>query len=143
MRSNLKSGSDADVAKAAAYGRRVKVYPLSQAKNPTATTFVDAIDGVFDGTISYDLRFFQALDLSVHCEPWIDRDRAMIGMLRSVGIERGKKFNPDPATQAVLKDAIGEARAWLNTRYEKTFTTSFNEGQQWVLPFRRNSPKKS
>ena len=33
-----------------------------------------------------------------------------------------------------MKDAIGEARAWLDNRYEGIFTTSFNEGQQWVLP---------
>ena len=55
LRSNLASGSDADVAKAVAYGKRVKVYPLSQADNPPATTFVDAIDVVFDSTIPYDL----------------------------------------------------------------------------------------
>jgi hypothetical protein len=134
LRSNLASGSAADVAKAAAYGKRVKVYPLSQAKSPPPTTFVDAIDVVFDSTIPYDLRFFQALDRFVQYEPWIDRDRAMIGMLKSVGIEKGKTFDPDPATQAVLKEAIGEARAWLNNRYEANFATSFNEGKQWAFP---------
>ena len=134
LRSNLASGSDADVAKAVAYGKRVKVYPLSQAENPPATTFVDAIDAVFDSTIPGDLRFFQALDRFVQHEPWIDRDRAMIDMLKSTGIEKGKTFAPDQGTQAILKDAIGEARAWLDNRYEGIFTSSFNEGQQWVLP---------
>ena len=33
-----------------------------------------------------------------------------------------------------MNDAIGEAHAWLDNRYEDVFTTSFNEGQQWVLP---------
>ena len=33
FRSNLKSHGDADVAKSVAYGKRVKVYPLSQAAN--------------------------------------------------------------------------------------------------------------
>ena len=37
LRSNLTSGSDADVAKAVAYGKRVKVYPLSQAASPPPT----------------------------------------------------------------------------------------------------------
>ncbi len=134
LRSNLASGSEADIAKAVAYGKTVKVYPLSQAARPPATTFVDAIDVVFDSTIPGDLRFFGALDRFVQHEPWIDRDRVMIDMLKSIGIEKGKSFAPDPATQAVLKDAIGEARAWLDHRYEDVFTTSFNEGQQWVLP---------
>ena len=34
-----KSGSDADVAKAVAYGKRVKFYPLSQAANPPRDDF--------------------------------------------------------------------------------------------------------
>ena len=59
LRSNLKSGSDADIAKAVAYGKRVKFYPLAQAANPPATKFVDAIDIVFDSTIPYDVRFFE------------------------------------------------------------------------------------
>ena len=62
LRSNLKSGSDADIAKAVAYGKRIKIYPLSQAANPPPTKFVDVYDIMFDSTIPYDLRFFQALD---------------------------------------------------------------------------------
>ena len=58
----------------------------------------------------------------------------MIDMLKSTGIEKGKTFAPDQGTQAILKDAIDEAHAWLDNRYEGIFTTSFNEGQQWVLP---------
>jgi hypothetical protein len=50
LRSILRGGSDANVAKAVAYGRRVKLYPLSQAASPPPTIFVDAIDVVFDST---------------------------------------------------------------------------------------------
>ncbi len=66
LRSNLKSGSDADITKAVAYGKRVKFYPLSQAANPPPTKFVDAIDVLFDSTIPYDVRFFETLDRFVH-----------------------------------------------------------------------------
>ena len=34
LRSILRSGSDADIAKAVEYGRRIRVYPLSQAAGP-------------------------------------------------------------------------------------------------------------
>ena len=37
LRSVLKSGSEADIAKAVAYGKRIKLYPLSQAANPPPT----------------------------------------------------------------------------------------------------------
>ena len=99
LRSNLKSGSDADIARAVAYGKRIKFYPLSQAANPPATKFVDAIDVVFDSTIPYDLRFFQTLDRFVQREPWLERDKAMIDQLKTIGIEKGKTFKPDARTQ--------------------------------------------
>jgi hypothetical protein len=57
-RSNLKGGSDADIAKAVAYGKRVKFYPLSQAVKPPETKFVDAIDGV-----AYSMAYFSAKHL--------------------------------------------------------------------------------
>jgi hypothetical protein len=94
LRSILKSGSDADVANAAAYARQIKLYPLSQADNPPPTIFVDAIDVVYDATIPYDVRFFQSLDRVVQIEPWLTRDKVMIDMLKSIGIEKGKPFNP-------------------------------------------------
>ena len=42
LRANLKSHGDADVADAVAYGKKMKVYPLTQADNPAATVFTDA-----------------------------------------------------------------------------------------------------
>jgi hypothetical protein len=57
LRSNVKSKSDADIAAAVAYGKQIKLYPLAQAASPPATTFIDAIDVVYDANIPYDLRF--------------------------------------------------------------------------------------
>src|SRR5580700_2846040 len=48
LRSILKNNSDAGIANAVAYGKRIKLYPLSQSAQPTATQFVDAIDVVYD-----------------------------------------------------------------------------------------------
>ena len=44
LRSNLKSGSEEDIAKAVNYGKGIKVYPLSQAAHPPETKQVDLID---------------------------------------------------------------------------------------------------
>jgi hypothetical protein len=66
----------------------VKVYPLSSSAHPPQTAFTDAKDVEYDSTIRYDPSFFQSLNRVVQSEPWIERDRAMIDQLRSVGIER-------------------------------------------------------
>ena len=110
LRANIRSTSDADVAKAVAYGKRVKFYPLAKAANPPATTFVDFIGAIYDNTIRYDLSFFQLLDRFVQREPWLPRDRVMIDALKSIGIEKGKPFNPDAKTQEILEAAMREAR---------------------------------
>ena len=134
LRSNVKSGSDADVAKAVSYGKRIRFYPLSQAANPPPTVFVDAIDIVFDSTIPYDLRFFQTLDRFVQREPWLERDKVMIDQLKTIGIEKGKPFDPGANTQKILSAAAHEARDWLDLKYEGNFTPPFNDGSRWALP---------
>jgi hypothetical protein len=134
LRSIPKSGSEPDVAKAVAYGKRIKLYPLSQAATPQVTTFVDAVDVVYDSTIPYDVRFFESLDRIVQAEPWLERDKAMIDQLASIGILKGKRFNPDPRTTELLNDAAREAQAWLVARYEASFSSPYYEGGHWALP---------
>lgn len=134
LRSILKSGSDTDIAQAVDYAKRIKLYPLSQAVNPPPTIFVDAIDVVFDSTIPYDLRFLNLLDRFVQREPWLTRDKAMIDQLKSIGIEKGKRFDPDKKTQGILQDALGEAHAWIESYYETYFKSGFFPSMHWALP---------
>lgn len=118
FRANLKSHSDEDVARSIAYGKRMKIYPLSAADNPPDTVFTDVKDVDFDSTIRYDASFFQHLDRIVQSEPWLARDRAMIDQLKSIGIEKGKPFNPDEATTKALESGIREAHAFLEAKYD-------------------------
>jgi hypothetical protein len=89
---------------------------------------------LFDSTIPYDVRFLEALDRFVQREPWIDRDRVMIDLLKTIGIEKGKPFNPDEKTKQVLNDAILEAHVWLDHHYELMLATPYNEGSRWAMP---------
>jgi hypothetical protein len=133
LRSNMKSHGDQDVAAAIAYGKRVKVYPLSAAASPPATVFSDVKDVEFDSTIRYDVSFFRHLDRVVQSEPWIERDRAMIDQLRTIGIEKGKPFAPDEAAKAALTTGIGEAKALLAQRYDAGFPPFF-PNSHWTMP---------
>jgi hypothetical protein len=133
LRSNLKSHGDADVAAAIAYGKRVRVYPLSSAANPPETIFTDVKDINYDSTIRYDASFFESLNRVVQSEPWIERDRAMIDQLRTIGIEKGKPFAPDEATKKILNAAIGEAKAIFEQRYD-TGPPPFYPKSHWTWP---------
>ena len=134
LRSILRSGSDVDFAKAVEYGKRIAFYPLSDAANPRATAYLDAADVVFDATIPYDVRFFESLARMVESQPWLERDRAMIDPLRTLGIEKGKTFNPDATTREIMKSAAQEARQWLDLQYEASLLPPFYDGGHWALP---------
>jgi len=134
FRANLKSHSDADVQASIAYGKRMKVYPLVEAANPPATVFTDVKDVLFDSTIRYDASFFEHLDRIVQNEPWLDRDRAMIDPLRSLGIEKGKPFNPNDVTKALLTSALREAGVALEQRYDAGLPPFFSETSRWTYP---------
>lgn len=83
-------------------------------------------------TIPYDMRFFESLARMVTAEPWLERDRAMIDPLKTLGIARGEPFAPDARTTAVLNDAIVEAHGWIETLYG--VTPPFYPGKRWFFP---------
>lgn len=134
FRANLKSHNDADVNASIAYGKRMKVYPLAQATAPPATVFTDVKDILFDSTIQYDASFFEHLDRIIQNEPWLDRDRAMIDPLKTLGIEKGKPFNPNDATKALLTSGVHEAGAELEKRYDAGLPSFFTQNSRWTYP---------
>ncbi len=128
LRSNLTDGSAADVARAIEYGKRIKIYPYAQAAGPPQTTFVDLLNVDFDTTIPYNMHFFELLDEFVQREPWLTRDMAMIDQLRTIGIEKGKSFQPNTRTKEILTAAINDAHTWLDKNYEEVFAVPFYDG---------------
>jgi hypothetical protein len=132
-RSNMQSHGDADVAKSIAYGKQIRIYPLSQAASPPPTVFTDVKDILFDSVIRFDESFFVHLDRIIQTEPWLDRDRVMIDQLKSIGIEKGKPFAPDAATRQALAAGIREAQAWMVAKYDAGLPPFF-EGTHWTFP---------
>jgi hypothetical protein len=58
----------------------------------------------------------------------------MIDQLESIGIQKGKPFDPDARTQAILKTAASEAHAWLDLQYEASLSSPYFEGTHWAVP---------
>jgi hypothetical protein len=92
-------------------------YPLALAANPPAQRFIDIYGKTFNGIANFDESFFESLDRMVQEEPVRQGDMVMMGMLKSVGIEKGKDFKPDAAMQSILKSAAQESQAYfIDTR---------------------------
>ncbi len=130
LRSIPATSGDADVAKAVEYLKRIKLYPLSNAASQTV--FVDVTNQVFDATIPYDMEFYRSLGRIVQTEPWLERDRVMIDLLKTVGMEKGKPFAPSAESEARLLMALSDAHRWIDIQYE--LFPRYYEGTQWFLP---------
>jgi hypothetical protein len=134
LRSDVASGSEADIAKAVTYGKRVRFYPLSQAADPPETRFVDFDGRAYEANIPYDRRFFRSLARIVEYEPWMTRDKAMIDPLRSLGIAKGEAFNPSAEREVLFDAAAVEAQAWIDLQRERMFAPPFYPGSHWAVP---------
>jgi hypothetical protein len=108
----IRNGTtDADAAAALALVKKLRVYPLAQAANPPEQRFIDIYGKTFDGIANFDERFFESFNRMVQEEPVRQGDMVMMGMLKSIGIEKGKDFKPDAATQSIPRSGAQEAQA--------------------------------
>lgn len=100
-----------------AYAQQVRIYPLADAASPKPTRFIDGYPKPFHSLPVYDSSWFQALAAFVNEEPVRERDKVMMGMLASIGIERGKPFEPDAKLQETLNAAVADARTVMENYF--------------------------
>jgi hypothetical protein len=116
-----------------AYAQQMKVYPLADAAAPKPTRFIDGYPKPFHSLPTYDASWFRELAAMVNEEPVRERDKVMLGMLTSIGIERGKKFEPDAKMQKTLDAAIVDARRIMQKFFETPgkALAPWWQGSQW------------
>jgi hypothetical protein len=133
LRAIPKGPSTADVDEAIALVKKLRIYPLAQAANPPEQRFIDVHGKPFEGIARLDESFFVSLARMVNEEPVLPRDITMMGLLKDIGIEKGKEFAPDAATQGMLKNAAQEAQA-LFMAWHESYSQPWWTGGSWSPP---------
>jgi hypothetical protein len=89
----------------------VKVYPLSESSKPKPKKFVSMSGKVMDTTPPLGMAFWGRLSAFINNNPVQGRDLFFMGMLKPLGIEKGKEFKPDARQKAILEEAaqMGDA----------------------------------
>ena len=132
-------GTNADQA---AYARLLKYYPLSKASNPPPTTFIDAYPKTWNTLPVYDMTYFTDLNAVIQREPVLERDKAMMALLASIGIEKGKEFKPDAATEQALLEGLRRAYDWMQDTFINRSMIPWWENRQWqVWQFAEGQPE--
>ena len=98
-------------------GQKLQVYYLSELPNPKPTQFVDPLNKRWPTLCRYDERWFEDLHTIIDVEPVRERDKAMMGMLKHIGIEKGKPYNPDQKTVKIFRRAVTDAYYYMQERY--------------------------
>jgi hypothetical protein len=91
--------------------KHTRIYPLSQAANPPQQKFID-VSGIAHNTIhANNFEFFAEVNQIVQEEPNEAQDPEILGVLASIGIEKGKEFKPDARMKRILSEsaAVGNA----------------------------------
>lgn len=115
----------------------LKIYQLSDAANPPAMKFVNA-SGVPSNFIQpADYTFWSLLNEAIQEEPSEGSDPTTLGLFASIGIEKGKPFNPDARMKKILTDAanIGSVTARAIAFRIRDKDAFFYPDSQWRLPF--------
>ena len=122
-------GADATTADAAAYARTLKMYYRD---DPKPTEFIDPANLRFSTLPLYDERYFEDLYAVISVEEPNPRDKVMMGMLASLGIEKGKPYNPDAKTRQAMRQGAIDAYFYLLQRFiHPDASTSWWKGKHW------------
>jgi hypothetical protein len=110
---------NATQAEAYAYTKQLKMYPLTEAADPKPTRFVDGRSEPLFTMPYYDIRALQDIHDVINVEPVQPRDQVMIGMLATIGIEKGKPFAPEGKLKEAMERGVRDAYFYKQQLVEK------------------------
>ena len=127
------------------YFNGLKIYPLKDKASPPEMEFFNASKQVFNTIHANTFEFFNELHEVITREPVSTFDPELRGLAASIGIEKGKPFEPDARMTDILNEAVavGNATArtiWLKPRdpsaylYENSgwYTAFIGGNYQWL-----------
>ena len=89
----------------------LKIYPLKDKDNPPSMEFINVSTKEFNTIHANNYDFYHELNEVIQREPISLLDPELRGLFASIGIEKGKPFNPDDRMKAILTDAIAVGNA--------------------------------
>jgi len=116
-----------------------KMYPLSQKNNPPSMNFVN-ISGKANNTIHrMDYEIFNEINKVVQAEPRVGQNPEILGVLASIGIKKGEKFDPDERMKKILSEAADVGAVTVRTVMSQPRDEGFylfpGKSKVWTNPF--------
>jgi hypothetical protein len=117
--------------------KTLKIYQLADAGKPPAMKFVNASGTPSNFVPPGDYSFWSLLNEVIQEEPAAGSDPTTLGLFASIGIVKGKPFNPDERMKKILADAanVGVVTARTIAFRIRGENAYFYPDSPWRLPF--------
>jgi hypothetical protein len=132
LRPILNSPSPENLAKAEAFVKKLKVYPLADAGKKAKTRHIDIYDKAFEAITKWDASYFEGLSDILQEERIEERDLGYWGMAASLGIRKGVPYKADAQRKKLLDEAAAEALEFLIHQYHEILIPPYYAGTQWT-----------
>jgi len=107
-------------AAAKMFSEQVKIYPLSEKDNPPKMVITSG-SGISYNTIhANDFSFYEEIVEVLNKEPLDFIDLELRGLFASIGLQKGKEFNPSPQLKKTLTEAAAVGNATARTMIFRT-----------------------
>ena len=117
--------------------KNLRIYPLAKKANPPKMNFVNGSGKFFNTIHSLDYSFYEEVNEVVQEEPVEASDPETLGLLASIGIEKGKPFKPDARMKKILTEAaaVGNITARALAYKSRLPEAYFYKNSAWNTPF--------
>ena len=112
----------------------IKVYSYSKRKENVEMRLISPPEGIrWLGNQPRGMEYWKRLNEFIQREPVQERDRLIMAMLKPLGIEKGKPFNPDARQEKILLEGaiLGEAMAKANSFHKRFEGAKYFEKGHW------------
>jgi hypothetical protein len=124
---------------------QLQMYPYAQRDDPPKTEIFDAGTKAWSGLPPRGIEYWERLDDVIQREPIEPRDIFFHAMLRPLGLEKGKPFEPDARQTQILSEAavVGEAMAKANSADRRFAGVKYRSDAHWDFALQLNADDSS
>ncbi|AXI54077.1 hypothetical protein C1J05_05860 [Sulfitobacter sp. JL08] len=130
LRPIIPDASPNSLAAAEEFTKKLKIFDPGQ---PAQTQYLDVQGMDIDGVVEFDRSLFVLIDEFVQSENLEERDAVALGMLRRLGIEKGREFTPTERELEILDHAANEAKVFLQEAYFDNHSEKQEMGNGWTV----------
>jgi hypothetical protein len=114
---------------------KLKLYPFGKRDNPPDSKLIFAGKENFFMAQPKGMAYWECLNKVIQREPVAERDRFFMAMLRSLGMEKDKPFEPDERQRKILEAAalVGEKMAMVNAfdHFKRGDVARYRDDSHW------------